>query len=114
MEIRIELSDALADILRQVADAFEIGRHAQCADDLTKVHCHWLAACDCKYGALFNGTLKAVDFEVRIDDAQAHRDVAANECVDGIHDLSFRQAAHFGDKPGQFLKVFVESLGCVI
>jgi hypothetical protein len=56
-------------------------------------------------------TLQIVDFDVGLDHAPAERDVAADQGVDGIHDHALGKSAHFGDQPGQLLKIAVERLG---
>jgi len=59
---------------------------------------------------LLDPLLESIDLGVGGDDTLAERDVAADQRVDGIDDHALGEAAHFRDRPGQFLEVGIEGL----
>jgi hypothetical protein len=48
---------------------------------------------------------------IRRDDALAQRNIAPDQCIDGIDDHALGQPAHLRDQARQFLQVAVECLG---
>jgi hypothetical protein len=63
----IERNNALADILGQVADPFEVVSDSQNSDDLTQVNRHRLARCDRFNRLLLDLPLLRIELDIRND-----------------------------------------------
>ncbi len=114
MEIAVECSDALADILGEIADTFQIGGDAQRADDLAQIDRHRLARGDGQHGALFDRALQLVDLGVGGDDALAPS--ATSRRISASTDSTICRSARppiSATRRVELLQVVVESLGGV-
>ena len=109
-----ERDHALGDVLGEVADALEIVRDAQRADDLAQVDRHRLAPRDGEDRALLDLALQIVDGRIERDHALRERRIAPRQRIDRLGDLLFGEPAHLGDHAGEVLQVDVEGLRGVL
>ena len=63
--------------------------------------------------AFFDRPLQVIDFSVGRHHACAKGDVAADQGIHGLCDLTLGQAAHLGNETGELLEIVVEGLGRV-
>ena len=108
MELAAERDDALGDVLGKVADALQIVRHAQRADDLAQVDRHRLAPRDGEDRALLDLALQRSMVGSSDDDALGEPAVALGERIDRVGDLLFGKPAHLGHHAGEVLQIDVE------
>ena len=76
--------DPLADILRQIADAFEIVGDPQHRDQRPQVDGHRLPQRNGRDGFFFDLPLQRIDRRVGGDDLTRQTDVAPRQRVDGV------------------------------
>ncbi len=84
------------------------------ADDLAQVDRHRLPARDGEDGLFLDFALHDVDRGIGGDDAFAQLDIAIDQRLDGIGDLTLRKPAHLGDLAGDLLQIGIERLGGVV
>ena len=114
MEFAAERDHALGDVLGEIADALEIVRDAQRADDLAQIDRHRLAPRDGEDRPLLDLALQRVDGRIERDDALGELAVAPRQRIDRFGDLLFGEPAHFGDHAGEILQVDVEGFRGVL
>ena len=102
---------ALADVLRQIADALKIVGDAQHGDDGPQIDRHRLAQRDGFDRLFLDLPLHVVDDRVGSDDLVGEKKVAPRQRLHGVGYLLLRKAAHFGDFLGQLDQVGVEHFG---
>src|SRR5450755_3281988 len=82
MKVAVELSNALANIFRQITDALKIDCDTQSANDFTQVDRHRLAPRDGQHRALFDHALQLVNLYVVGDHAHSYGHVAPDQRAD--------------------------------
>ena len=109
----IDGDDPLADILGKIADALDLIRNAQDADNLPKVASDRLPPCNGLNRPFLNVALHGIDRRVGGDDPLCKTAVARRQCLDRFGNLPLGQPTHLGDCPREFLQVRVEDFGGV-
>ena len=108
--LAVERDHALADVLCEIANAFEIVGDPKHADDLAQVHGHGLARRDGGDGLALDFALPRIYIGIGIDHPLAAGAIALDQRIDGLDDLPFRQSAHLRDHAGELLEIGVKSL----
>ena len=106
--------DPLGDVLGEVADALEVGRHADRADHGAQVLRHRLALGDQRDGRLVQRTLARVHRLVVGDDALGERVVGADQRAGGGGHHRAGELAHLADQPVDMGEVLVEGTDGVL
>ena len=106
--------DPLADILRQVADAFEVVGDPQHRDERAQVDGHRLPQRNGRDGFFFDLPLQCVDRRVGGDDLTRQTDVAPRQRVDRVRDLLLGETAHLRDHLRELDEVGIEDSGGVL
>ena len=119
ISVRCELSPltamhALADILRQIADPFEVVGDPQHRHQRAQIDRHRLAQRDRRDGFFLDLPLQRVDRRVGGDDLPRQPDVAPRQRVDRVGDLLLGEAAHLRDHLRELDEVGVENSGGVL
>ena len=114
IEVAVERDNALANMFGVIADPLEVVADPHGADAFAQVDRHRLPPRDGEDGFFLDFALQGVDGRIGRDDALAQLHVAIDQGLDGIGDLAFHQAAHFGDLAGDLLQIGVEGLGGVV
>jgi hypothetical protein len=73
-----------------------------------KIDRHRLTLGNGQHRTFLDLVLQLVDIHIERHHLPAERNVATDQCVDGVDDLPFHQAAHLGDEPGQLLQIGIE------
>ena len=105
---------ALADVFRQIANAFEVVGDAQHGDDCPQIDGHRLPQRDGFDRLFLDLPLHVVNDCIGSDDLMGEKEVAPRQRFHGVGDLLLRKAAHFGDFLGQLDQVGIEHFGGVI
>jgi hypothetical protein len=104
----VDHDDALADILREVADPLQIVGDAQDPKNLPQIDGHRLAPRDCLDGLFFDSALDTINCRVHINNPVGAPAIPGCQRLDDFRDLSFRKPSHLRQCSGKFLQIGVE------
>ena len=107
-EIALDGEDPLRGVLGEIADAFEIVGDVDRGDDFPQILGHRLTPGDHPGGVVLDLPLQLIHALVAGDDALGEDLVAARKRGDGVADLLFGDAAHFGDLPREIVQFVIE------
>jgi hypothetical protein len=114
IEVVIERDDALADVLGVIADPLQVIAYAHGADAFAQIDRHRLAPGNREDAFIFHFALQRVDRWIEPNHALAELDIAIDQGLNRIRDLSLHKAAHLGDFAGDFLQIGIERLGGMV